>query len=188
MWCTLLSKFPLTSPYYCLWSIHFGNSDVLHCTITHIFLCTEITKFPLRFFIFHFVSHTLEITIKWSLLLFIIPTYWTWSVILLLSILGKSEGLIKSLLSVHDCNLWYIYIAQVLDLVFSNISDYMVYMYCIRNTFKSFLIWFSVFRYNSHSVRLCTDTVATDFGIICQLENGQKSMSTITRRPVGKSL
>ncbi|XP_052700922.1 rho guanine nucleotide exchange factor 28-like isoform X10 [Crassostrea angulata] len=42
--------------------------------------------------------------------------------------------------------------------------------------------------YSSHSVRLCTDTVATDFGIICQLENGQKSMSTITRRPVEEDI
>ncbi|XP_078313770.1 rho guanine nucleotide exchange factor 28-like isoform X2 [Crassostrea virginica] len=42
--------------------------------------------------------------------------------------------------------------------------------------------------YNSHSVQLYTEPLATDFGIICQLENGQKSMSTITRRPVEEDI
>lgn len=122
-------------------------------------LCTELTKFPLSFF-YLYVSLTLEFAHR----LIVVTVY-----------------------NPHLLQLM-VYTVQALDLVFSNISHLMVYMYCIRSTFKCFLIWFSLCRYNSHSVRLCTDTVATDFGIICQLENGQKSMSTITRRPVGKSI
>ncbi|XP_061172276.1 A-kinase anchor protein 13-like isoform X3 [Saccostrea echinata] len=42
--------------------------------------------------------------------------------------------------------------------------------------------------FSGHSITLYTEPVATEFGIICQLDNGQKSMSTITRRPVEEDI